>query len=73
MILRQRQRKKTQILRSYDWPKAKKTHYLNEKAKKTHYLIISTILRPRTRTMKTHMGFDPRLVFFLLALLLTIS
>ena len=37
MILQKRQRKKTQILRSYDWPKAKKTDYLNEKAKKTHY------------------------------------
>ena len=37
-MIRQRQRKKTQILRSYDWPKAKKTHYLNEKAKKTRYL-----------------------------------
>jgi hypothetical protein len=36
MILRQR--KKTQILRSYDWPKAKKTHKNHEKAKKTHYL-----------------------------------
>ena len=41
MILRQRQRKKTQILRSYDWPKAKKTHYFNEKAKKTQYLTYS--------------------------------
>jgi len=37
-MIRKRQRNKTQILRSYDWPKAKKTHHLNEKAKKTHYL-----------------------------------
>ena len=36
-MIRKRQSKKTQILRSYDWPRAKKTHHLNEKAKITHY------------------------------------
>ena len=37
-MIRKRQSKKTQISRSYDWPRAKKTHHLNEKVKITRYL-----------------------------------
>ena len=62
-MIRKRQSKKTQILRSYDWPRAKKTHHLNEKAKITHYLN-DFKASDWNESKKTHLGFPIVAGFF---------